>query len=153
MTSDKNTIWLYSDKQAEVIYHKVLIRVTPPRLVCAQLWQDKMRTLGTVSIKHIHAVFRQSRLGARSLARRAFSGFAWHFCVVIVGNRADGAEIGARIVRPHAVAVLRVWNWCARYGGFLLARHLAVVKQVLRWWRYAQYGPSLWWGVLKLLPT
>lgn len=65
-----------------------------------------MRSLGAVSIKHIHAVLRRSRLGAWPLARGAFSRFAWHFCVVVVGDGADQAEVGNGVIGPHAAAML-----------------------------------------------
>lgn len=107
-------------------------RVTPPGygtgLVCAQLGQDKVRSLGAVSIKHVHAVLWRSRLWARPLARGAFSRLAWHLGVVIVGYRADQAEVGDGVVSPHAAAMLRVWTWWTRHSWLLLARHLAVIK-------------------------
>lgn len=85
-------------------------RVGPPGygsgLVCAQLGEDKVRSLGAVSIKHVHAVLRRSRLGARPLARGAFSRFARHLCVVVVGDGADQAEVGDGVIGPHAAAML-----------------------------------------------
>lgn len=82
---------------------------TPPGhgtgLVCSQLGKNKVRGLGAVSIKHIHAVLQRSRFGTRSLPRGAFSRLAWHLCVVIVGDRANQAEVGDGVVSPHAAAM------------------------------------------------
>lgn len=86
------------------------LRVTPPGhgtgLVCAQLGKDKVRGLGTVSIKHIHAVLWRSGLGTRPLARGPFSRLARHFRVVVVGDGAEQAEVGDGVISPHAAAVL-----------------------------------------------
>lgn len=65
-----------------------------------------MRCLCTVSIKHIHAVLWWSRFGARPLTRGALPRLARHLCVIIIGCGADQAEVGDRVISPHAAAVL-----------------------------------------------
>lgn len=103
--------------------------------VSSQLGQYKVRGLGAVSIKNVHAVLR-GRLGAGPLASGTFPRLAWHLSVIIVGDGADQAEVGDGLIGPYTAAVLRVCTRWTAHRRFLLERHLAVIEQILGRWRY-----------------
>lgn len=113
--------------------------------IWSQLWQNKVGTFGAVGIKHIHAGLScRHRLWTGPLPRGSFARLPRHFCVVVVRTGAHDAEVGARVLHPYAVTLLRV------QGRFILARHPAVVEQVQRRWRDVQHGAALRRGHLVM---
>lgn len=105
-----------------------------------------MRCFGTVSIKDIHGrFFTVSPFDSWPLLWVSLTGFTWHLSVIIVGTGAHVTEVGGGVLHPHAAALLRLQS-----APLILARHPAVVQQILWWWRDVQDCVPLRRGLLLL---